>query len=207
MIENSPSKGERTRQAIIDAAYRLFIDQGYHATSMRQIADGADLAVGGIYNHFASKEEIFDAVLLEKHPYRQVLAILENAPGESMEDFAHNAARTVVTVLGRQPEFLKVVFIEMIEFQGKHAPHLYQMIFPLIQPLLARFQGTQGELRDLPPQTILFAFLGIFFSYYLSDAASHVDNEPRFSTPGLEQYLDILLHGILVPTTTPAEQP
>jgi DNA-binding transcriptional regulator YbjK len=33
------SKSERTRQAILDAAYNLIIEQGYAATSMRQIAE------------------------------------------------------------------------------------------------------------------------------------------------------------------------
>ncbi|MCE7861481.1 MAG: TetR/AcrR family transcriptional regulator, partial [Chloroflexi bacterium CFX2] len=61
--KETPTKGEVTRLAIEDAAVELFIEQGYHATSMRQIADRAGLALGGIYNHFASKEEIFEAIV------------------------------------------------------------------------------------------------------------------------------------------------
>jgi AcrR family transcriptional regulator len=191
------TKGERTRQAIIDAASSLFIEQGYHATSMRQIAERADIALGGIYNHFTSKEEIFDAVLLEKHPYRQVLAILQSAPGETMEDFARNAANTVVAELGKRPEFLKLVFIEMSEFKGQHAQHLYNTIFPQVLPLLRRFQGKQSELRELPPHTILFSFLGIFFAYFLSEAVFHTEGAPDPQPNLLEPYLTIYLHGIL----------
>ena len=51
--QNDATKGERTRTAIIDAAFDLFVRKGYHATSMRQIADEAGLAPGGLYNHFA----------------------------------------------------------------------------------------------------------------------------------------------------------
>jgi hypothetical protein len=47
------------------------MEQGYHATSMRQIAERADLALGGIYNHFASKEDIFEAIIMDKHPYKK----------------------------------------------------------------------------------------------------------------------------------------
>ena len=57
------TKGENTRLAIEDAAIILFMEKGYHATSMRQIAEGADLALGGIYNHFKSKDEIFEAII------------------------------------------------------------------------------------------------------------------------------------------------
>ena len=35
------TKGERTRQAILEAAYRLFLEQGFAATSMRRIAEQA----------------------------------------------------------------------------------------------------------------------------------------------------------------------
>ena len=55
------TKGERTRAVLLDAAKRLFVSNGYHGTSMRQIADEAGLALGGIYNHFGNKEDIFVA--------------------------------------------------------------------------------------------------------------------------------------------------
>ena len=59
MPKDKLKKGEVTRLAIEDAALELYMEHGYHATSMRQIADQAGLALGGIYNHFKSKEEIF----------------------------------------------------------------------------------------------------------------------------------------------------
>ena len=62
MNKEKTTKGEVTRLAIEEAALELFMEQGYHATSMRQIADKAGLALGGIYNHFSSKDEIFEAV-------------------------------------------------------------------------------------------------------------------------------------------------
>jgi hypothetical protein len=109
-------------------------------------------------------------VLLEKHPYRQVLAILQSTPGETIEEFAHNAASTAVTELGRRPEFLKLVFIELSEFKGKHAPHLFQTIYPQFLPLFQRFEGAQSQLRALPSQAIMFSFLGILFSFYLTES-------------------------------------
>ena len=101
-MDENLSKGERTSQAIIEAAYRLFVDQGYHATSMRQIAQEAGVALGGIYNHFSGKEDIYDQVILYKHPYRRVLQILQNSPGEDVEAFAINAARTMQEELQRK---------------------------------------------------------------------------------------------------------
>ncbi len=42
------SKGELTRASILEGAYQLFLQQGYHGTSMRQIAEEAGIALGGI---------------------------------------------------------------------------------------------------------------------------------------------------------------
>jgi AcrR family transcriptional regulator len=198
-MNDTLSKGERTTQAILDAAYSLFLEQGFHATSMRQIAQRAEIALGGIYNHFDSKEQIFDQLLLEKHPYRAVLEILQSTPGDTIETFIPNAARTVVAELGKRPDFLKLVFIELSEFQGKHAPNLARTIFPQVLPLVQRLKSEQGKVRDLPPQVILLSFLGIFFSYYLNATIIHPGSSTSPDLNALEQHLDIFLHGVLKP--------
>ncbi|MDI6769243.1 MAG: TetR/AcrR family transcriptional regulator [Anaerolineales bacterium] len=100
------SKGERTRQAVMDAAYELFLEKGYAATSMRQIAERAGLALGGIYNHFPNKEAIFGELVLDRHPYRQVLPILLKTPADDPERFVRSAAQAMVDELGRRPDFI-----------------------------------------------------------------------------------------------------
>jgi AcrR family transcriptional regulator len=47
-MSDRATKGERTRRQVIQAAQRLFVERGYHGTSMRQIAQEAGLALGGI---------------------------------------------------------------------------------------------------------------------------------------------------------------
>lgn len=193
------SKGERTSQAIIEAAFKLFIEQGYHATSMRQIARGAGVALGGIYNHFDGKEDIYDRVILEKHPYRRVLQILQNTPGEDVEGFAINAARVMQAELRQQPDLLKLALVELIEFKGKHIPFLVQNIFPHIYPLLQRFQTQENVLRDLPRPVILVSFLATFFSYFLAQNVFPPDSSANDEFGSLEQYMDIFLHGVINP--------
>ena len=80
------------RDQIIQVARQLFVQQGYHGTSMRQIARQAGIALGGVYNHFSSKEDVFKAVFLENHPYHQVLPALLEAQGESIEELVANAS-------------------------------------------------------------------------------------------------------------------
>lgn len=57
------SKGERTAARIMDVAEELFAERGYDGTSLRQIADRAGIKQPGLYNHFAGKQALYEAVL------------------------------------------------------------------------------------------------------------------------------------------------
>lgn len=51
-----------TSEAILTAARRLFGTQGFAATTMDEIAEGAGVAKGAVYHHFKTKEAVFEAV-------------------------------------------------------------------------------------------------------------------------------------------------
>ena len=56
-------KAEQTRQRILAAAARTFLQKGYAATRLSDIARAANMQAGSIYYHFESKEQIMAAVL------------------------------------------------------------------------------------------------------------------------------------------------
>lgn len=69
------TKGERTARRIMDVAENLFASQGYDGTSLRQIADGAGIREPGLYNHFAGKQGLYEAVLYRAlNPMAEALA-------------------------------------------------------------------------------------------------------------------------------------
>ena len=53
------------RQAILDAARRAFLNQGYSGTSMEAIAEAAPVSKPTLYSHFHSKHELFAAVIAD----------------------------------------------------------------------------------------------------------------------------------------------
>jgi AcrR family transcriptional regulator len=55
-----------TKQKILDTAERLFGEQGYAATSLRQVIAVAEVNVAAVHYHFGSKEELLDAVVMRK---------------------------------------------------------------------------------------------------------------------------------------------
>ena len=60
-------KKRQTRQAISDAATRLFFQHGFEAVSLSQVAEAADVSVKTIFNHFGSKEDLFFDRAAELH--------------------------------------------------------------------------------------------------------------------------------------------
>jgi len=196
-MAESSSKGERTRQEILQSAYQLFLKNGFHGTSMRQIAQGAGIAVGGIYNHFASKDEIFMAVLLSRHPFFDILPALNTAGGQDIESFVRDAATKVVEVVKGRPDFLNLMFIELVEFNAAHVPDLFQIFFPQALAFVQRFFYNRQGLRPIPIPVLLRAFLGLFFSYVITDILMGDRMPLHMEKSSIDHFVDIFLHGIL----------
>jgi len=197
MNDEALSKGERTRQAIMEASYDLFLEHGYTATSVRQIAKRAGLALGGIYNHFPNKEAIFSELILERHPYWHILPIMLNTPADDLEGFVRSAAQAMVDELGRRPDFIKLMLIEIVEFNGRNMPKIMERVLPDVLPLIQRFGQQKGLLRDIPPIIFFRAFLGLFFSYYITELL--IGDTPIIASQNnaLDHFVEIFLHGVL----------
>lgn len=197
MSEESTARGERTQAEIVQAAHHLFVSYGYHGTSMRQIAAEAGIALGSIYNHFPSKEDIFVAVLIEWHPFHDVMPALEAAQGETIEEFVHDAASQMVSRTESRLDFLNLVFIELVEFKGEHLPQIVQMFFPSILNFAQRFLQEKDNLRPIPTAIMVRAFIGLFFSYVMTELIIAQQLPPEMQENALEHFVEIYLHGIL----------
>jgi AcrR family transcriptional regulator len=197
MSEGTITKGEATHARIVEAAYRLFIEQGFHATSMRQVAQQAGVTVGGIYAHFASKEAIWEAVLMARHPYHEIVALLQQAGGDTVSEFLKQTASLMVAGLGQRPDVLNLLFIELVEFNGKHLSQVYKLALPDIVRLGQVFSQKRGKLRPLPLPILARSFAGLFFSYYITEIILPDEARALMGSHALETFVDIYLHGIL----------
>jgi AcrR family transcriptional regulator len=165
---------------------------------MRQIAEKAGIALGGIYNHFASKDEIFQELVIAKHPYLQIFPILRDVPGNTAEEFLTNAARIIEAEMAQRPDFFKLMFIELIEFGGKHFAKLIETILPLAAPILQRFANPDSGVRALSPMLIMRTVLGNIIGFYVTGLLMSDPSVPaEIREMRLGDFVDIYLHGIL----------
>lgn len=62
-LEQPRRPGRTAREEILDAAAELFTNHGYGSTSTRRIADAVGVRQASLYHHFATKDDILDALL------------------------------------------------------------------------------------------------------------------------------------------------
>jgi AcrR family transcriptional regulator len=199
VVSDGPvTKGERTRAAIVDAAYQLFLRKGYHGTSMRDIAETAGIALGGIYNHFGTKEDIYVAMVAERHPFMNIVPALQSASGESVEELVSDAATRMIVALGQSQDMVGLMFIEQVEFNGKHVSQLLKQYYPGLKEFVARLNLVRGPLRPIPAPVLLRAFIGLFFSYYMTERLI-VERQPPKHPHNYDfaYFVEIYLHGVL----------
>jgi TetR/AcrR family transcriptional regulator of autoinduction and epiphytic fitness len=90
-MKNAPVKKKtrnksRKHNAILNAAAQAFINEGYEKASMDRIAEIAGASKRTVYNHFASKEELFQAVTDRFVKEQQGLNQIQYDPARGLED-------------------------------------------------------------------------------------------------------------------------
>jgi AcrR family transcriptional regulator len=91
-LERREREREETRQLILDAAMRLWIEKGFDAVTIRNIADAIEYTPGAIYSYFKDKDDILYALhfqAFEKFYDALRNAVLFGSPLERLQNLAH----------------------------------------------------------------------------------------------------------------------
>jgi AcrR family transcriptional regulator len=126
------SRAERarlTRRSIVEAAVALFLEQGYGATTLAQVADAAGVAVQTVYFHFGNKAALLKQAL-------DVAAVGDDEPIPLLE-------RPWLQEIRDEPDPRRVV--ELWVAQGR-------VIAERVAPILALVRGAKGVDEDLAAQ-------------------------------------------------------
>jgi AcrR family transcriptional regulator len=94
------------RQELLSAAADVFAERGFRDASIDEIAERAGYSKGAVYWHFASKNDLFLALVEERvdRPTREIIELLQSAPAEF--DMAPEASRRFATLLAGQRDWL-----------------------------------------------------------------------------------------------------
>lgn len=104
------------REDIMQATLHLFAERGFHGTSMRDIARAADITEGLIYHYFASKRDLFRAII-EEHSFLPLLRTLpELAAQLDLRGLLLVLARGFYDVLRNNTDLVRILLQEVQVF-------------------------------------------------------------------------------------------
>jgi AcrR family transcriptional regulator len=187
---------------IIAAAGRLFADHGFAATKLEDVARLAGVAKGSIYLYFATKEELFRAVIQSAVvPQVQVIRGMAEAFEGRLADLLPRLLNGAVAILGR-PDVFAVV--RMVIGESRNFPDLAKIwhdevvspIFAALSGVIARAQ-TRGEVGDGDAKLYAFTIVGPLFAATLfRDVFSRASDDMPDLARLAEQHAGCLLHGL-----------
>lgn len=131
-------------EALSDAALTLFITQGYHATTVEEIAQAAGLTKGAVYFYFKSKANVLKTLLdrTEELTVEPTLAAMD-AAGSAPRDRLSAFIRTQSVIGAEKTEYMLLAILMSAEFNGSG------------DEIEARLQGLMARMEDALRETVI----------------------------------------------------
>jgi len=205
--ENPPGRmsGDERRSQILQVAIGLFSEKGFSGTTTKEIARVAGVSEAMVFRHFATKSELYHAILDHKaceggnpNPFEWA--------GEAMAKKADQEVfyRLILNALNhheQDPEFMRLLFHSALEGHELADMFVKQNIVPLYEFLSEYIAGRQkdGAIRkDIEPRIIIRAFAGMMIHHSLNNTLwdpkrrlLNISNEKA-----ARSFAEIILNGI-----------
>jgi AcrR family transcriptional regulator len=172
------------RQAILDAARRVFAELGYGATTVRDIIRATELASGTFYNYFKSKEEVFQALQDETALRVRPRLRAERIRARNFEEFIAGTFRTFFDFVKNDQTSLATM---------RRNPELQRMRIDTPE-VIAGFDELRADLEtaikngvmpDTDADLLMAAMVGVAFevaNHMISRGDVGVDDAAQFAT-------------------------
>ncbi len=201
----SPRIRRDKREAILEAAIKVFARSGYHRARISDIAREAGIAYGLVYHYFKNKEEILSTIFEERWS-----TFLEAVDGvarrdASVQDKLVSVAALILNAYRLRPEWVKVLVLEIQRSSRFAEPGQLRAVGALFQSVARVLRSGQesGELRaDLDPDVACYVFVGaleLVLTSLVLDLAHPGDSEGGESEYYLKvaaTVVDIFLNGL-----------
>ncbi|ARN18553.1 TetR family transcriptional regulator [Piscinibacter gummiphilus] len=183
MVRRTKEEAQETRNRIIDAAERVFLERGVSRTSLNEIAAAAGVTRGAIYWHFQDKSDVFNAMMMRvtlplEEAFRRIDDPLANPVLVLRDSFADAFARVV-----RDPQLRRVfeIAINKVEYveetkavRDRHISHRGEKLEQMERAMA--IAATRGLVRGDVPASVaacgLHALIsGLFQNWLLQPEA------------------------------------
>ncbi|CAN5767760.1 hypothetical protein BH24ACI1_BH24ACI1_23030 [soil metagenome] len=164
---------EEKKTGIEDAAKELLIKQGFHATSMRDIAKRAGISLGNVYNYFETKEAIFESII-DRYLIvidQRIKDILEELDEPLDPQDMRRLGEMIGEMVDQHQDFWLLMYIDVLEFQNRHFRKMFEGLAEKFRRLFEeKFASAieRGDLRSGVDPAVGFTVAYMqFFNYFL----------------------------------------
>ncbi|HLI52747.1 MAG TPA: TetR family transcriptional regulator [Acidimicrobiales bacterium] len=156
---------EARRREILRAAKSVFAKQGYHSTTMADVAKAAKLSYGAVYWYFPSKEELFHAVMaLEEEALRERIyeELAGAAPGDLIAGLTL-AVRATFEFFQEDRAAARLFFRDAYSLGGRFESHLFGIYERFIDDIAALIAEAQRRdlIVEVPPRMAAFSLAAL----------------------------------------------
>lgn len=153
------ARGQKTREALLRAAEKVFGEKGYHAASISEITQEAEVAMGTFYLYFKDKEDVFRALV--QHMLELVRAHLRKhvAAAASQIEAERLGLKAFLSFVSRHKNLYRIVLDSYSVDQSLYIGY-FQVFADLYSRRLAKAQE-QGEVIPGDPEVRAWCLIGI----------------------------------------------
>jgi AcrR family transcriptional regulator len=167
---------------LVDKALELFGSQGFHATSVQQIADAAGLTKGAFYHHFASKEDLLRLIHDQFLDVQRKMVDEIIASNESPVDQLRAVVHASVLTVAEYREHVAVFFQERRYLTGARAADVHSRrdsFEAQVEAIIQRGIDSGDFEPTLNVRVALFGIVGMsawVYQWYRPEGPLSVDN-------------------------------
>ena len=196
--------GEKRRLQILSVAVRLFSPRGFRGTTTKEIAHAAGISEAMVFRHFATKEELYAAIL----DHKSCAIGLEDPCAIVADSVARKDDRAVFETLAytalqqheNDTEFMRLLLHSALEghqlaqmFWDRNVLRMYEFLSAYIEE-----RQRDGAFRQIEPTVVVRAFIGMIIHHSLNnnlwDQSRHLLNISN--ERAARDFTEILLNGI-----------
>lgn len=210
-VNSDPSgrmKGDKRREQILQTAVELFSQRGFKGTTTKEIARAAGVSEAMVFRHFATKDELYGAILDNKNCSDGVHRFPWEANDKlqkaikQKDDFAvfYNIAFDALNKHQTDVGFMRLLFysaLEEHELADRFFHDFIERVYEFIGGYVAERQR-EGAFRKLDPRVAVRALLGMLIHHSLNNilwdknrVILDISNEEA-----AKNFAEILLRGI-----------
>lgn len=189
--------GSESREKVLDAAERLFMQRGYASVTLLDIAQALNMKQASLYYHVKGKEELFIEVTerslaRHRHGLQQAMADEEQSWQQQLYAVAH-------WLMSQEPmNVTRIIHSDLAEVSPAHREQILVSVYEsVLKPLEQIFQQAEAEIgRPLPAAGMM---VGAFLS--LIEGIRNVPSRfGGFDRQGIaDEIIALLIRGMTVP--------